>query len=411
MHVVMIVRNSFTHDARVTREARTLSEAGMRVTVVAVRGQGELPEREVIDGFTVERLDVTGRVYAVLRALLHRGGAGQTVGSSKPVSDRPVRFARDLVVMAARTFSTARFNLVAARRAVMLKADVYHCHDFNTLYAGVTAAGRAPGPIIYDSHELYAHLNVAHPTRVRRAVVEFLERRWIRKAAGVITVSDAFADQLVRRYGIPRPIVVLNVPDATRETTVDVPEALKGPGVKLLYVGGIQRARGLEQAIRALAELPRARLVLMGPAFPDEESSLRALAESLGLFDRVAFVPPVPHGAVVSVAKHATLALVPFQDVGLSHRLTIPNKLFEAIHAGLPVVASDFPEIRRVVEENDIGVVCDAGDPHAIAAAVNSLISDPERLKTLHENAIEAAKRFTWPQEAAKLLALYRGIH
>jgi glycosyltransferase involved in cell wall biosynthesis len=385
------------------------------VTVLAVRGDPSLPLREEMHGFTVERLVFTGRFYAWLRRLSRGGGRkSQANGGIAPRIEGGLGLSsllRDIIVKGARTMSATRFNVAASRRAVELNADFYHCHDFNAFYAGISAARKVPRPIIYDSHEIYAHLNVAHPTKARRMMVEFFERRWIRKASKVITVSDSIAEYLARRYDISRPTVILNVPSSVPEgQPFEVPDALLRGGVTLLYIGGIQRARGLEQAISALAELPDARLVMMGPSFPDEERALRHQVARLGLSERAVFVPPVPHGAVVSVSRHATLALVISQDVGLSHRLTIPNKLFEAIHAGLPVVTSDFPEIRRIVEENNVGVVCDAGDPHQIAVAVASLISDPGRLELLRQNARAAATRFTWPNEAEKLLALYRSI-
>lgn len=402
VHVVMFVRNPFTHDARVTREARTLARAGMRVTVLAVRADPALAAREETGDFTVERLG------PFLRSL--RRPAPASSPSSK--NGRPAGgFVRDVALMAARTTSTIAFDRAAGRRAAKLQPDVYHCHDFNTLLAGRTAAWRTPAPIVYDSHELYAHLNVAHPTAMRRRTVELVERRWIRRAAAVITVSDGFADHLASRYGITRPTVVMNVPDVSHApATVEIPLPLRQPGTKLLYIGGIQRARGLEQAIRALPDVPGARLILLGPSFPDEEARLRALTGALGLTERVSILPAVPHEAVTAVSRHATVALMPFQDVGLSHRLTLPNKLFEAIHAGLPVVASDFPEMRRIVTEHRLGVVCDAGDPAAIAAAVRSITEDPARLAACRAGVRAAAAVFTWEREQTKLLGLYEPL-
>lgn len=408
MRVCMIVANNFTHDARVTREAKALADAGAEVVVLAVRGNPTLPARERIDGFTVERLTIAGGLFGALRRLI---GGARAPGAGGGGSARAVSLWRVYAIKAGRTLSAIRFNRLAARRAAALQPDVYHCHDFDVLLAGFLAARRAPAPVVYDSHELYAHLNVDHPLPGRRAFIEAIERRLARRAAGIIVVSDSFADHFVRRYGVARPTVVLNVPEKLpMPEGIEVPEPLRRDGVKVLYVGGIQRARGIEEAIGAIAMLPGAHLIVMGPGFPADEARLRALATELNLNERVHFLPPVPHAAVTTIARHATLALVPFQNTCLSHYLTIPNKIFESLHAGLPVVASDFPELRRIVETHGVGRVCDASDPAALALAIDDVVSDPAEYEQMRKNAAEAARAYAWPNEAAKLLGLYEKI-
>lgn len=404
MRVCMLLRNPFTHDARVEREATTLVRAGHAVTIVAVRRDASLPEREVRDGVAVERLRVTGRAFGVARSAVR----GRT-GNASPGISRGTRV-RSLVVQAGRTVSTIRFNLKAARRAAALRPDVYHCHDFNTLLAGILAARRHPAPIVYDSHELYAHLNVPRPTKLRTRIVEAIEARGVRRASAVITVSDSYADHLARRYGIARPVVVRNIPrpEPAGAAPTEIPAALAGPGVKLLYVGGITRNRGIEESIDALRLLPDARLVLMGPSMPPYDEEFAALANARGVGGRVAFVAPVPSSAVPSVAAHATVGLALFRNVGLSHELTLPNKIFEYLHAGLPIVGSDFPEFRRIIDGENVGLTC-ATDPDAIANAVRAITGDGETLEKMRRNARTAAGLYTWEREASKLLDVYEG--
>lgn len=410
MRACMFVINAFTHDARVTREASTLAAAGYDVTVLAVRRTPDLPAREERDGFTVERLDLNAGLLGRLRGLGRRGPVVQpSASSARPAAPKRPGL-RAYLAPITRTLSAAQYCVLAARRARTLAPDVYHCHDFHTLFAGFRAARKHKAPVVYDSHELWAHLNIEHPTlkRARRMWIELVEGYYARRASGVITVSEAFADHLVARHRIPRPIVVLNVPDVARAPKdAVVPPSLMTRAPVLLYVGGVQANRGLEECVRALASIDSAMLVLLGPTVPAAEASLRALATSLGVAERVVFEPPIPATSVPAAASHASIGLVPFQNTCLSHYLTLPNKLFESIHAGLPIVASDFPEFRRIVEGEDVGIVCDTADPQAIASAVRTILGDPALADRYRRNARAAATRYTWEIEAAKLTGLY----
>ncbi|MFN2640576.1 MAG: glycosyltransferase [Actinomycetota bacterium] len=304
------------------------------------------------------------------------------------------------------------FLKTAAKAMADIKPDVYHCHDFNTVWAGYRAVERWKAPLVYDSHEIYAHQNVAHPTRRRRWFVEAVERRVLKRAAAVITVNESIADYLARRYKIARPVVVMNVPwKSTPVAPAELPEPFRDDGLKILYLGGIMRGRGLEGAIRATALIPEAKLIMMGPVMrPMYQESLAKLAAELGIGDRVFFVPPVPPEAVTAVAAHATVGLAMINNICLSYYYSLPNKIFESMHAGLPVVASNFPEIRRVVEAYTVGVTCDPEDPAAIAAAIRAVIEDPQRYEQMRQNAKAAAALFTWDREAEKLRELYRSL-
>lgn len=424
--ICMLVRNPFTHDARATREAGTLTDAGFRVVVVAVRSDPSLPAREERGGLVVERIAVTGRVFRLLRRAVSPAGRAQRIGlrrSPAPGGPAPAgrspagepsalgQNLRDAVISFGRSMSTILYVIKAARRARAFRPLAYHCHDLDTLPAGILAARRAPAPILYDSHELYAHLNVPHPTRLRRRFVEMVERRALRRVTSVVTVNESIARHLAERYGIERPVVVMNAPPAGGPSgDGEIPDPFRREALKALYLGGVTRGRGIEEAIEALRHLPEAILILMGPEQPPFGEEFRDRAARTGVADRVFFVPPVPHELVTAVAAHATVGLVTIANVCLSYYYSLPNKLFECLHAGLPVVTSDFPELRRIVDTYRVGRTCDPSDPRAIAAAIRDLVADPEAYAHLRERARAAARDFTWEREAEKLLAVYRDV-
>ena len=144
----------------------------------------------------------------------------------------------------------------------------------------------------------------------------------------------------------------------------------------------------------------------MGPGHPGYATRLRDRATGAGVADRVVIAPAVPTDEVVRWAAGADAGLALIQNVSLSYYLSLPNKLFEYVAAGLPVVASDFPDLRRVVEGHGIGTVCRPDDPDAIARAVAWTLDDPGRNAGLRAAARAAAGELTWEREAPVLVEL-----
>jgi glycosyltransferase involved in cell wall biosynthesis len=166
--------------------------------------------------------------------------------------------------------------------------------------------------------------------------------------------------------------------------------------------------RGLENLVKAAGRFRRAHLVLMGwgPLLPD----LKAVAVSEGVTGRVTFIDPVPMGELLAVTAGADLGVIPYRNVGLNNFFTSPNKLFEYCAAGVPVAASRFPELVKVVEGHQVGRTFDPDDPSSIAAAVNAIVDDPAELARFRDNAGRAAAGFSWEREAEALHAVYDSL-
>jgi len=179
----------------------------------------------------------------------------------------------------------------------------------------------------------------------------------------------------------------------------------------ILYIGIINMLRGLEEAVQSLKYLNHCRLVLMGFAYDDYVSSLKAFIANEGLTGRVHFFGPVPFEEVTRYAASADVGLVLHKNICLNYYYVSPNKLFECMAAGLPVVGSNFPDLKMYIEGYDIGVTCDPDSPKAIADAINRIMSDKARYDDMRRNALEAAKSFNWENESKKLVALYEGLN
>jgi len=440
--VCMFLYTPFRHDSRVLNEATALVRCGHEVRVIATLEPGAEPLEER-DGVRIERLDADPLPSKAARRVIELGGrlrrgsgasrgtAGVAAAPPSPGSLVPPA-GGGLVGQGARVALRAHLSLTyakylrrARRAAAAEPAAVWWAHDLDTLPVAVDAKRRLRGAVVYDSHELFVEtIAMATRAKVTRRAWRLAERRLIGASDRVVTTTQAAADELVRRYAVARPTVVRNLrdPTATGEPVVDRPPG-SAPGGHLpreldlpaqsklaLYVGGLSAGRGLEEMIQGAAHLDGVFLGLMGPSHEPYLQALKSLAARHGVAERIRFIPPVEARDVVRCASTADLGIVPIRNTCLNYYLSLPTKLFECIAAGLPVVTSDFPEMRRVVEEHRIGATCDPDLPADIARAVKWVLDEPERHEQLRANARRAARSLTWEREQTKLTELLRGL-
>jgi len=415
--ICMFVYNAFVHDARVLRQASTLAGAGYDVRVLAaLDSTGQAFERR--GGFRTIRVDRDPRSSRAIRKALallrrrRRGGdlPGARPGGSSEGRPGPYRWGTRLHS----ALGWLRFARGCARAARAEPAQVWVAHDLNTLPIAWSAKRRLGGRVLYDSHELFLERDTLAPeTRLARWRWRAIESLLTRRADRVMTVNGSIAGELSRRYGIARPTVLLNAPARRSQPSARRDARLRAglaPETRVaLFVGGLRRNRGLENLIEAAAHLERCAIVFVGPGEPTYVASLEALAAANGVSGRIRFLGPVPPEAVTSVAAAADLGVVPTENVGLNHYYSLPNKLFEYIAAGLPIVGSRFPEFEAVIERHRVGRTCDPADPADIAAAIEYVL-DPDRHEALRQNARAAAEVLNWEAEAPKLLRVLREL-
>lgn len=269
-----------------------------------------------------------------------------------------------------------------------LAPDVIHAHHPLVLPAALRAARRLnskgrPCRVLYDARENFAGIPAEEQGSPRRhAVLVRQEVRAIRAVDAVVTVSEPIATELHQRYGLSRrPTVVLNVPVSAEQgdgPTVRDAAGL-GPEVPLLvYSGGISRARGIEVLVRALAELPGVHAVLVPVPHPHPmERGLRELSAELGVQDRLHVVPPTGQDALIRYLSGADVAIHPMPGGSANHDQALPNKLFEYLHARLPLVVSDARLMSDFVRRNDLGGVFRSGDASDLARAVRQVLDFP----------------------------------
>ncbi|HEU4676528.1 MAG TPA: glycosyltransferase, partial [Motilibacteraceae bacterium] len=320
-----------------------------------------------------------------------------------------------------------------------LAPDVIHAHDVHVMGIAARAVARARRrgrrvTWVYDAHELVSGLS-QYGGRTKRVVAAYadLEREYVQAAAGVLTVSDALADELVARYRLrERPAVVMNTPPAAALAVHEGPAGEDGTdsgdaessragiraaagvpeGVPLLvYSGGVQHARGVHTAVEALVELPEAHLAVVCVPSPTTWAVKQVLARAaeLGVADRVHALPPVPPAEVATFLRTADVGLIPLLHFG-SHEVALPNKLFEYLHAGLPLVVSDCRAQAAFVRDLGVGEVHRAEDAADLARAVRAVLADPDRYLAPLRADEHLLDPWSWEHQEERLWAFYRQV-
>jgi len=408
---LILVRNDFTHDSRVLREAKTLARMGYRPEVVAVVSEVERSERSSEQGIPIRRLDPTSP-FAWLRARLRRapratsGGAAESSAGDggATIPDRAGRQWVPLVRLHRwiRTLDFYRRGIAIVRAE---RPALVHCNDYNTMWIGAAARLIGGSAVVYDAHELWPDRNLRPEPRWWLLACEGL---FVRLAHRTITASPGYAEIMARRYRIAPPTVIRNIPERPQAPIAPPPSGSGRPeeAPVALYAGALTRNRGLEVAIRALAAVPSVRLRLLGPVSHLYRQQLEALAEREGVSERVEFSGAIPSEEVVGAIGEASVGLALIQPACLSYRMSLPNKLFEYVLAGVPVLASDLPVIGAFVSEHGIGLVAGPDNPDEIAARLGEMLR-PERNRELRLAVRTAAEGMRWENEEPRLAAAY----
>lgn len=314
-------------------------------------------------------------------------------------------------------FTYHNFYQLAVRHCSSNPRDVYHCHDLNTLKVGMTLKQKLGTYLVYDSHELYRHKNRLKPAGAfKKWYLARLERKGARMSDAIITVGYCISEWLAEEYKVKEPYVIYNAPAPQshfeRDPEKDLRKALQIPAEDflLVYSGAITFNRGLEQVLEAAAHVPDLQMVLMGYGSDAYKEKLQKIIDKGNAGDCIRFFGPVPHQDVSQYLSSADCGIAPIINICLSYYFCAPNKLFEFVHAGLPVLASNFPEMSRVVEEYDLGFTFDPEDPENIQEVIRKMMASPEKRAHFKGNTQAAADNYNWAMEEAKLVELYQKL-
>ncbi|HHS98083.1 MAG TPA: glycosyltransferase WbuB [Chloroflexi bacterium] len=292
-----------------------------------------------------------------------------------------------------------------------LRGDLYHFHDPELLPVGLLLKRSTSAPVIYDVHEDYPRLFAAKewlPRSLRGGaarLVERLEKRACRRLDGFVAATETIA----RRFPPDKTRVVRNYPSLSVTQWVSEDRRRYEGNYTLIYTGGWTVYRGVYQIVQALGyvTVPQARLVLLGSM---SSPRLAEAARELPGYERVEYLGKVPYREMYRYLNEAAVGLVCNQPVH-GYQFALPNKLFEYMAAGLPVIASNFDLWREIVEGNECGVTVDPTSPRRIAEAIDDLLNRPDARRVMGRNARQAIRdKYNWEQESRKLVGLYEEV-
>jgi glycosyltransferase involved in cell wall biosynthesis len=417
---ILVLPSTAEFDSRTYRIAGTLSGRGHTVTVLARLAPGLEPVEDHPAGYRILRVPVSaagglpGPIRTVVERFRRRPAGGGLGDGGTPGSPRQTRKPRRLagVDRLAAIALTVRSQRLATAR-VAPRADLVHAMAYMGIPVGLDLGRRDRAPVIYDARDIYVDAaNLARLPKPARRLFARIERGWARRASRVVTVNVPYAEVMAERFGLPMPLVVMNCA-LRREAPEHRPRrfherlGLAESTRVVLYQGGFSRDRGIEQLISALPGLADAVLVLLGYGPLRDELELRA--REPGLAGRLHVLPAVPPDELIEWVASADVVAMPIQPTTLNHRLTTPNKLFEAMAAGVPVVASDLPGMAGIVRETGCGVLVDPVDPAAIAGAIGGLLDlSPDAREAIGRKGHAAhLARYNWEAQVEGLLAEY----
>ncbi len=305
-----------------------------------------------------------------------------------------------------------RLHRSVAQAVRHVDARVYHASDLFVLPALAAAARSRQRRLAYDARELYPHSFGTVGKPWASWTWRQVEGHYARRADQVFTVNASIARWMAASYGIMEPTILHNVPDAPPPLgNSDVLRRRTGlaDGVPIaLYQGALLPHRGLPTLVDAVARVDELALVLMGSG--PLRLTLERQIDRLGLAGRAFLIDPVPPGALLETTASATIGVVTLDDACLSYRYALPNKLFEYLQAGLPVVASDLPELRAVVAPHQVGLLTPPGDAAAIAHALSRLARDAALRARLAANAPSVFETYAPSAAFDRLCSAYTSL-
>ena len=361
------------------------------------------------------------RMQRCLTSLTRDGYAclllGRERAGSKPL-DPSLPFRQERHILTAERGKRFYLQLNRAHRArlIELRPRAILVVDLDTMWAGATAASALGVPWVYDAHELFTEVPEVRARWWIRAAWSLLARRYVRRAAAVYTVGGEIARRLAAEYGLREVGVVRNFPwlaerepaGELRGEKSDLPplaaEDVDQQRMIVLYQGALNAGRGLEELVRAAAQLPEVRFWIVGGGYRSDE--LRALATGLGV-PNVRFFGELPPKRLRHITPHASLGYALMQHLGDNYFLSLSNKSIDYIHAGIRSLQMDWPEYRRIAEAYPgvFHLVSELSPTH-IASAVH----DERSRNTAPRVFAKAKRRLCWESESERLLRIWRSV-
>lgn len=358
--VIVSVINDLVTDQRVSRTCDTLQEVGFDVLLVG---------RKLPDSLPLHRNYSTKRFNMLFRKKL---------------------------------FFYAEYNLKLFFFLLFKKTDLLVANDIDTALANHWIHTIKKTPLLIDCHEYFCGVPELVGRKNIIRVWKRIEKKVLPKANRVITVNNSIASLLQQEYHIDVD-VIKNVP---KKITVNKNTNINYPNSPfIIYQGAVNIDRGIEEMINAMQYLPDFKFVIAGKG--DILENLKQYTSSLEWKDRIVFLGVLTPELLKTYTQQAVLGISLEKDTCINYHYCLPNKLFDYIHAGIPVLVSDLPEMRNIVNHFQVGQVTTSYQPKNIAETIQKMYQNTEQMNLYRKNALKAAEELCWEKESKILANIY----
>jgi len=370
--IANIVLNDFTNDSRVWKVSKSLTAFDYQPTVVAIHNDG-LSKKENVAGVEIERIKLLTRPWPKWK---------------------PIQLLKYLEFIF-RAFWRYR------------KVDFSHCNDLSALPVGLLIKlFNRRVKVVYDCHEYETEINGLKG--VEKKTKKWLERFLIRFADEIITVSDSISNEYARLYSIPKPHLVLNCPAYIEQSEKNIFRETLGIRAEqtiFLYQGGLGKGRGIELLLEAFSGFKSDKNVLVCMGYGPLENIIR---EKSGQSSTIFFHPAVTPDVLLQYTCSADYGILFYEDTCLNHRYCSPNKIFEYLMAGLPVLTSNLYEMKRLVETEGVGIVAEENTVDGFRKAVKASLK--QDYSAIRQNVFKARKKYCWEEQEKVMKEIYDAL-
>ncbi len=333
---------------------------------------------------------------------------GRKKKSSPAMNERPYRYKRLSLLFEKGPLFYMELNLRLFFHLLFRRKTLLYANDLDTLLPNYLLSKLTRTPIIYDSHELFTEA----PELIHRKKVQAfwlaIERGIFPHLNHIVTVNQSIADTYQQLY-VKKLVVVRNIPNRFHASELKTRSELQLPESDFLVIiqgSGLNVDRGIEEAVLAMKELSNVTLLLVGDG--DVMPVVKKLIQEHGLEKKVRLFGRRPYQELMQFTQLADVGLTLDKPLSKNYEFSLPNKVFDYMHAGTPLLASKLVEIEALINTYQIGTILPEVSPSAIANAILYLKENPSILAKQREACLEAAKTENWEKEQLKLIALVK---
>ncbi len=365
-----------------------------------------------IDIVVINDLVTDNRVDKIANSLLEMGFSptltGRVQKKSLHLEDRKYSTHRMKLLFEKGPFFYTEFNIRLFFRLLFSNAEIILSNDLDTLPAAYFASKLKGKKLVYDSHEYFTEVPELINRPKTQKIWEKIESFILPKVKNAYTVCGSIAQIYKEKYNVPFR-VVRNLPVKQEKLSIPPSEEIDKKGQKIiLYQGALNIGRGLECAIKAMQFMEGTQLWIAGDG--DIKDELKNLAKKLNVCHKVNFLGRIPLSELKYITAQADLGISIEEDMGLNYRYALPNKLFDYIQQHIPVMVSNLPEMKNIVDKYKIGSILKEHEPKKMAEQFNHALFNKHQREKWLQNLEKAALELCWENELKTLDEIYSNL-